>query len=284
MPKVAPVPAAESRAPQDQPRTGCALRPEHRAGEVSLRPRGAARTRPGRCRHRSELVRRRLEAPILISSMTGGTAQAGAINRRLAEAAQTAGVAMGVGSQRPRSKTPSRHRLPGAAVCAGHPPVRQSRRGAAQLRLWRRRMPPGRRDDRSRCALPASESAAGGRAGRRQYRLSRPGRRLKRSAGISGAGRRQGSRLGHFGAHGATAGQLRRRRHRRGRRRRHKLVAGGNAPRADEFTRELAATFVGWGIPTAEFIQTVHRVLPEMLLFASGGRSDRCRYQSSIKG
>src|SRR5512138_1137517 len=43
---------------------------------------------------------RRLAAPILISSMTGGTDQAGTINRRLAEAAQHAGVAMGVGSQR----------------------------------------------------------------------------------------------------------------------------------------------------------------------------------------
>ena len=41
-----------------------------------------------------------LAAPILISSMTGGTAEAGTINHRLAEAAQECGVAMGVGSQR----------------------------------------------------------------------------------------------------------------------------------------------------------------------------------------
>jgi isopentenyl-diphosphate Delta-isomerase len=41
-----------------------------------------------------------LGAPILISSMTGGTDQARTINRRLAEAAQTYGLAMGVGSQR----------------------------------------------------------------------------------------------------------------------------------------------------------------------------------------
>ncbi|HSQ40161.1 MAG TPA: type 2 isopentenyl-diphosphate Delta-isomerase, partial [Anaerolineales bacterium] len=46
------------------------------------------------------LFARRLAAPILISSMTGGTADAGTINLRLAEAAQTVGVAMGVGSQR----------------------------------------------------------------------------------------------------------------------------------------------------------------------------------------
>ncbi len=41
-----------------------------------------------------------LALPILISSMTGGTEQAGRINRALAEAAQTCGLAMGVGSQR----------------------------------------------------------------------------------------------------------------------------------------------------------------------------------------
>lgn len=43
---------------------------------------------------------KRLRAPLLISSMTGGTEQAGAINRHLAEAAQHAGIAMGVGSTR----------------------------------------------------------------------------------------------------------------------------------------------------------------------------------------
>lgn len=41
-----------------------------------------------------------LRAPLLISSMTGGTEQAGTINRALAAAAQATGVAMGVGSQR----------------------------------------------------------------------------------------------------------------------------------------------------------------------------------------
>jgi len=43
---------------------------------------------------------RLLRAPILISSMTGGTSEAMAINHTLASAAQEMGVAMGLGSQR----------------------------------------------------------------------------------------------------------------------------------------------------------------------------------------
>lgn len=43
---------------------------------------------------------KKLSAPLLISSMTGGTQQAGIINQRLAEVAQHYKIAMGVGSQR----------------------------------------------------------------------------------------------------------------------------------------------------------------------------------------
>src|SRR6185436_544468 len=42
----------------------------------------------------------------------------------------------------------------------------------------------------------------------------------------------------------------------------------------DEFTRQLAATFVGWGIPTAESIQIVKQATPGLIVFASGGIKD----------
>lgn len=48
----------------------------------------------------TELFGKRLAAPLLISSMTGGTARAGDINRHLAAASQELGIAMGIGSQR----------------------------------------------------------------------------------------------------------------------------------------------------------------------------------------
>ncbi|RZJ97186.1 MAG: type 2 isopentenyl-diphosphate Delta-isomerase [Brevundimonas sp.] len=48
----------------------------------------------------ADFLGRRLKAPLLISSMTGGPARAEVINARLAEAAQHLGIALAVGSQR----------------------------------------------------------------------------------------------------------------------------------------------------------------------------------------
>lgn len=48
-----------------------------------------------------------LRAPLLISCMTGGTGEASRINRNLAVAAQHAGIAIGVGSQRKAIEDPS---------------------------------------------------------------------------------------------------------------------------------------------------------------------------------
>lgn len=54
----------------------------------------------------TEFFGKRLGAPLLISSMTGGTERAQVINRTLAEAAQHAGIAMGLGSQRAALEDP----------------------------------------------------------------------------------------------------------------------------------------------------------------------------------
>jgi isopentenyl-diphosphate delta-isomerase len=56
----------------------------------------------------AELLGRRLAAPLLISSMTGGTEMAGRINRNLAEGAERTGVALGVGSQRKALEDPAK--------------------------------------------------------------------------------------------------------------------------------------------------------------------------------
>lgn len=55
----------------------------------------------------AELFGKRLRTPLLISSMTGGTARAHALNLALAEGAQEAGIAMGLGSQRAAIEDPS---------------------------------------------------------------------------------------------------------------------------------------------------------------------------------
>lgn len=55
----------------------------------------------------TRLLGKSLQLPLLISSMTGGTPEAEAINRHLAQAAQARGVAIGLGSQRAALESPA---------------------------------------------------------------------------------------------------------------------------------------------------------------------------------
>jgi isopentenyl-diphosphate delta-isomerase len=74
----------------------------------------------------------RLTAPLLVSAMTGGTEQAGTVNRRLAAAAAAHGVAMGLGSG--RALLADRDLLPTYRTAA-RPPLLLANLGAVQLRL-----------------------------------------------------------------------------------------------------------------------------------------------------
>ena len=92
--------------------------PERDLGAVSLRTR---------------LLDRQLAAPLVVSAMTGGTAQAAAINRRLLDAAAACGVGLVLGSGRRLLDDPAllETYLPAGAE---RPPLLLANLGAAQIR------------------------------------------------------------------------------------------------------------------------------------------------------
>jgi isopentenyl-diphosphate Delta-isomerase len=223
------------------------------------------------------LFGKKLAAPILISSMTGGTEEAGEINQRLAEAAQEVGVAMGVGSQRAALEHPEqtptfsivRETAPDILLFANLGAVQlnygygvdQCRRavdmiGADALILHLNPLQEAVQDAGDtdfaglakkieeickKLEVPVIAKEVG-------WGISERTAKLLADCGISA--------IDVAGAGGTSWSQ----------------VEMHRAP--DEFTRKLAATFIGWGIPTATSILNVKRVLPEMTVFASGGIRD----------
>jgi isopentenyl-diphosphate delta-isomerase len=222
------------------------------------------------------LFGKKLSAPILISSMTGGTAEAKTINLRLAEAAQEMKIAMGVGSQRAaiehsrQAKTfQVRKVAPDILLFANL--------GAVQLNYGygidhcRRAVDMIQADALILHLNPLQEAVQG--AGDTNFAglakkieevckkfevpviakevgwgISEKTAKLLADCGVSA--------IDVAGAGGTSWSQ----------------VEMHRAP--DEFTRQLAATFVGWGIPTAESILNVKKATPNLTIFASGGIKD----------
>jgi isopentenyl-diphosphate delta-isomerase len=223
------------------------------------------------------LFGKRLAAPILISSMTGGTEEAGEINQRLAEAAQEVGVAMGVGSQRAALEHPEQISTFSITRKVAPDILLFANLGAVQLNYGytidhcRRAVDMIQADALILHLNPLQEAVqdAGdvnfaGLARKIEgvckkmevpviakevgWGISEKTAKLLADCGVSA--------IDVAGAGGTSWSQ----------------VEMHRAP--DEFTRQLAATFVGWGIPTADSILNVRKAVPEMTVFASGGLKD----------
>ena len=217
-----------------------------------------------------------LSAPILISSMTGGTAEAETINLRLADAAREMKIAMGVGSQRAAIENPEqaktfqvRRVAPDILLFANLGAVQlnygygidQCRRAvdmiqADALILHLNPLQEAVQDAGDvnfaglakkieevckKIEIPVIAKEVG-------WGISERTAKLLADCGVSA--------IDVAGAGGTSWSQ----------------VEMHRAP--DEFTRQLAATFVGWGIPTADSILNVRKAVPEMTIFASGGIKD----------
>jgi isopentenyl-diphosphate delta-isomerase len=216
---------------------------------------------------------KQLKLPVLISSMTGGTAEAQRINLHLAEGAQTTGIAMGLGSLRAALEAPHladtfriRHLAPDILLFANL--------GAAQLNT-------GFGPDDCQRAVDLVEADAlflhlnplqealqidgdtdwRGLLGKIEQvcrKLDVPVVAKEVGWGISANIARQLVEIGVSvidvaGAGGTSWSQ----------------VEMHRAP--TESLRRLCAQFADWGIPTSEALLEVRAALPDIPLIASGG-------------
>jgi isopentenyl-diphosphate delta-isomerase len=220
-----------------------------------------------------------LSAPLLISSMTGGTEAARVINHTLAAAAQSAGIAMGLGSQRAAIEQPDlastfqvRAVAPDILLFANLGAVQlnygygvnECRRAVAMIQadalvlhlnaLQEAVQPEGDADFSGllsrieavcRALQPEGVPVIGKEVG---WGISAKTARQLADAGVAG--------IDVAGAGGTSWSE----------------VEYHRAPTA--FHAQVARSFADWGLPTAESIQQVRRVAPDLTLVASGGLRD----------
>ncbi len=222
----------------------------------------------------ADFLGRRLRAPFLISSMTGGPSRAEAINAHLAEAAQALGIALAVGSQRGalegdgggglnqtlRDRAPDTPILAniGAAQLTQGFGVDKARRiidmiGADALivhlnPLQEACQPEG---DRDWWGVGAALEAL-------IRKLDAPVVVKETGAGISAATARRLFAMGVAGLDVAGAGGAN-----------WGLIEGERASEPSD--KAHAQAFADWGIPTAQAIEAARTACPDGLIIGSGG-------------
>jgi isopentenyl-diphosphate delta-isomerase len=214
-----------------------------------------------------------LKAPVLISSMTGGTEQAQQINVNLAQAAQQYGVAMGLGSQRAGIAQPEtantfkvRHIAPDILLFANvgavqfnygfdvehcYEAVEMIEADALILHLNPLQEAVQPEGDVNFAGLAQKIEAVCKRlpvpviAKEVGWGISEQAAKILADAGVSA--------IDVAGSGGTSWSQ----------------VEMFRAP--DDLHRRIAAAFRDWGIPTTESIQMVKRAAPHLPIIASGG-------------
>lgn len=215
---------------------------------------------------------KRLKAPILISSMTGGFELARKVNRNLAAAAERLGIAMGVGSQRVAIEEPSaaasfqvRDLAPDILLCANLGAVQlnygygvhQCRRAVEMIGadalifhlnvLQEAVQPEGNRNFKGLTDKIAAIC--------RQLEVPVIVKEVGNGVSVDVAQRlaRAGVRAIDIAGRGGTS------------------WSAVESQRAQRQGRAADRTFADWGIPTEEALVSVRRALPNLPLIASGG-------------
>lgn len=221
----------------------------------------------------TEFLGKSLAAPLLISSMTGGTELAQRINYRLAAAAQRFGLAMGVGSQRVAIENPELATT--FAVRSVAPDILLfANLGAVQLNYsyglaqCQRAVDWLEADALILHLNPLQEAVQTrgdtnfrgllGKIGQLCRSLPVPVIAKEVGNGISAPFAAQLIEVGISAIDVAGAGGT--------------SWARVESERAsDRRQRRLGQTFANWGIPTADCITAIHQLAPDLPLIASGG-------------